>query len=199
LPRLLTNFIRWGALLLCATGGVLWALSPLGVYLSELEYRTTDVFWKLFPSAPLLLLVGLMGLHARLAGRSGRLGRTGSFVAFSGLVLVLAGDIGEFWLGIDDTYLLMAPAYHAFRAGLTFLGVGSVLFGLGALRAGALPPWGALPFVLGSVGGLISFSRDLGYVGATLWILYGVGWVWLGLVPALEVFLSLRKKRRARS
>lgn len=199
MPRLLTNFIRWSELLLCASGGVLWALSPLGVYLSELEYQTPDVFWKLFPSAPLLLLVGLMGLHARLAGRSGRLGRTGSFVAFLGLALILAGDVGEFWLKIDAAYLLMAPAYHVFRTGLIVLGVGSVLFGLGALRAGALPPWGALPFVLGSVGGLISFSRDLGYVGATLWILYGVGWMWLGLVPVLEAILSRRKKRRARS
>jgi hypothetical protein len=199
LPKLLTNLIRWNEPLLCVLGGVLWALSPLGVYLSELEYQTPNVFWKLFPSAPLLLLGGLMSLHVRLAGRSGRLGRAGFFVAFSGLLLILAGDVGEFWLEIDAAYLIMAPAYHVFRLGLIFLGVGSVLFGLGTLRAGALPPWGALPFVLGSLGGLISFSRDLGYVGATLWILYGVGWAWLGLVPALEVFLSLRKKRRARS
>ncbi len=199
MPRLLTNLIRWSWLLLCVLGGVLWALSPLGVYLSELEYQTPDVFWKLFPSAPLLLLVGLIGLHARLAGYSGRLGRTGFFVAVSGLVLILAGDIGEFWLGIDDAYLLMAPAYHVFRAGLIVLGVGSVLFGLGTLRAGALPSWGALPFVLGSVGALISFARDLGYMGATLWIAYGVGWTWLGLVPVLEVVLSRRKKRRVSS
>ena len=199
MPKPLTNLIRWSELLLCVLGGVLWALSPLGVYLSELEYQTPDMFWKLFPFVPLLLLVGLMGLHARLAGRSGRLGRTGFFVAFSGLVLILAGDIGEFWLGIDAAYLLMAPAYHVFRAGLIFLGVGSVLLGLGTLRAGALPPWGALPFILGSVGGLISFSRDLGYVGATLWVLYGVGWTWLGLVPVLEAVLSRRKKRRVSS
>lgn len=196
MPKLLTNLMRWSGLLLCVSGGVLWALSPLGVYLSELEYQNPNLFWKLFPSAPLLLLVGLMSLHVRLAGHSGRLGRTGFFVAFSGLVLILAGDVGEFWLEIDAAYLIMAPAYHVFRLGLIVVGVGSVLFGLGTLRAGALPPWGALPFIVGSVGGLISFSRDLGYVGATLWILYGLGWAWLGLVPVLEVFLSLRKKRR---
>jgi hypothetical protein len=32
-----------------SVGGVLWALSPLGVHLSELRFHTPNVFWKLFP------------------------------------------------------------------------------------------------------------------------------------------------------
>jgi hypothetical protein len=69
-PRLFAGVVRWSGLL-CVPGGVLWALSPLGVYFSEMRFGTPNVFWKLFSSAPLLLLVGLVGLYfGRLPGRS---------------------------------------------------------------------------------------------------------------------------------
>ena len=87
--------LRWSGLL-CVPGGVLWALSPLGVHLSELRFHTPNVFWKLFPSAPLLLMVGLVGLHVLVSGRSGWLERVGFYVALLGFLLILAGDVGEF-------------------------------------------------------------------------------------------------------
>jgi len=69
LRGLISFFIRWTGLL-CVPGGMLWALSPLGVHLSELKFKTPDLFWKLFPSAPLILLLGLIGLQLRQSGRS---------------------------------------------------------------------------------------------------------------------------------
>jgi hypothetical protein len=180
----------WLAALLCVPGGVLWALSPIGVHLSEVKFHTPNVFWKLFFSAPLLMLVGLVGLQLRQAGRSGFLEKVGFFVAVLGLVLIVAGDVGLYWLGIDEVYIMTAPAYRAFRLGLLVLAAGSILFAVFAPRDGALPTWGLLPFVVGSLCGLTSFAADLGSFGAVLWILFGLGWAWLGLSVLIEGITS---------
>jgi hypothetical protein len=196
LRRPFSFLLRWSGFL-CVPGGVLWALSPLGVYLSELRFHTPNVFWKLFPSAPLLLMVGLVGLHALISGRSGRLERVGFYVALLGLVLILVGDVGEFWLRIDDVYIMTAPAYRTFRLGLLLLAAGSILFGLAAGRDRTLPVWGALPFAVGALCGLISVVRDLGSFGAALWILFGGGWAWLGLTLLTKAFSRFWRSRRA--
>jgi hypothetical protein len=196
LPRVFSFLLRWMGLL-CVPGGVLWALSPLGVYLSELRFDTPNVFWKLFPPAPLLLMAGLIGLHALISGRSGRLERVGFYVALLGFLLILAGDIGEFWLRIDDVYIMTAPAYRAFRVGLFVLAVGAILFGVALGRDRTLPVWGALPFAIGALCGLISVIRDLGSFGAALWILFGLGWIWLGLTLLVEGLSRHWKERRA--
>ena len=193
--RAFAFLLRWAGLL-CAPGGVLWALSPVGVHLSELRFHTPNVFWKLFPSAPLLLLVGLIGLHAVSSGRSGWLEKAGFILALMGLVLIVVGDVGEFWLGLDDVYIMTAPAYRAFRIGLVALAVGSLLFGVAAGRDGTLPAWGALPFAIGSLCGLASVVRDLGQFGAALWILFGLGWAWLGLALFVEGTLRFWRERQ---
>jgi O-antigen/teichoic acid export membrane protein len=194
--RAFAFLLRWAGLL-CVPGGVLWALSPVGVHLSELRFHTPNVFWKLFPSAPLLLLVGLIGLYAVSSGRSGWLEKAGFILAVIGLVLIVVGDVGEFWLGLDDVYIMTAPAYRAFRIGLVVLAAGSLLFGVAAGRKGTLPAWGALPFAIGSLCGLVSFSRDLGQFGAALWILFGLGWAWLGFALLVEGISRFWRGRRA--
>jgi hypothetical protein len=186
LRRLLSFLARWSGIL-CVPGGALWALSPTGVYISNFAFHTPNVFWKMFWTAPLLMLLGLMGLQLRQRDRSGLLQKLG----------VLVGDIGLYWLGIDDKFIVTAPAYNTFRIGLIVLAVGSILFAVTSPRDGALPSWGLLPFVLGSLCGLISFSRDLGTFGAVLWILFGVGWAWLGLSLLIEGFSSFLRKRRS--
>jgi hypothetical protein len=196
LHRLLSFLLKWGGIL-CVPGGVLWALTPTGVYISNVAFHTPNVFWKLFWPAPLLILLGLVGLQLRQSGRSGLLEKLGFFVAILGLVMVIAGDVGLYWLGIDDIFIVTAPAYTAFRLGLLVVAVGSILFGVTSPRDGAVPTWGLLPFVVGSLCGLISFSRDLGSFGAVLWILFGVGWAWLGLSLVVEGFSSFLRTRRA--
>jgi hypothetical protein len=192
--RLFSVLLRWSCLL-CVPGGVLWALSPLGIYLSEYRYRTPDVFWQLFPICVLLLMAGLPGLWLR-ARRAGWMGRTGFVIVLAGLLLVLAGAVGKYWLGLDNVYLMTAPAYIAFRLGLLVLAAGCIMLGVAGARNGELPVWGALPFAIGSLAGLISFSRDLGSFGATLWILFGAGWAWLGLSLAVSSFVAARRKTR---
>jgi hypothetical protein len=196
LRRLLSFPVRWSGTL-CVPGGALWALSPTGVYISNFAFHTPNVFWKMFWPAPLLLLLGLIGLQLRQWERSGLLEKLGFFVAAVGLAMIIAGDIGLYWLGIDDKFIVTAPAYNTFRIGLIVLAAGSIFFAVTSPRDGALPSWGLLPFALGSLCGLISFSRDLGTFGAVLWILFGVGWAWLGLSLVVEGFSSFLRKRRS--
>jgi uncharacterized membrane protein len=191
----LSFVLKWSGIL-CVPGGALWALSPTGVYISNYAFHTPNVFWKMFWPAPLLILLGLIGLQLRQAGRAGLLEKVGFLVAILGLVMIIAGDIGLYWLGIDDKFIVTAPAYHAFRIGLLVLAVGSILFAVTSPRDGALPTWGLLPFVVGSLCGLISFARDLGSFGAVLWILFGVGWAWLGFSLVVEGFSSFLRTRR---
>ncbi|BBL80007.1 hypothetical protein RxyAA322_18610 [Rubrobacter xylanophilus] len=187
--------------LLCIPGGVLWALSPLGVYLSEYKYKTPEVFWKLFPSAPLLMLVGLVGLYAHLFAlrgrRAGGLERVGFAVAVLGGLLTVAGDVGKFYIRLDDVYIMTAPAYRTMRAGLVLLCAGSLLFGFGVARERRVALAGTLPFAIGSLGGLISVMRDYGPVGEAMWVMFGVGWAWLGLVVLVGEVRRLLRKRRA--
>jgi hypothetical protein len=196
LRRLLSFLLKWSGIL-CVPGGALWALAPTGVYISNFAFHTPNVFWKIFWPAPLLLLLGLVGLQLRQRERSGLLEKIGCLVAAVGLILVMAGDIGLYWLGIDDIFIVTAPAYNTFRIGLIVLAVGSILFAVTSPRDGALPSWGLLPFVLGSLCGLVSFSRDFGTFGTVLWILFGVGWAWLGLSLVVEGFSAFLRKRRS--
>ncbi|HEY6579714.1 MAG TPA: hypothetical protein VIZ60_01155 [Rubrobacter sp.] len=194
--RLLSFLLKWSGIL-CVPGGALWALAPTGVYISNFAFHTPNVLWKIFWPAPLLLLLGLIGLQLRQRERSGLLEKIGCLVAAVGLILVMAGDIGLYWLGIDDIFIVTAPAYNTFRIGLIVLAVGSILFAVTSPRDGALPSWGLLPFVLGSLCGLVSFSRDFGTFGTVLWILFGVGWAWLGLSLVVEGFSAFLRKRRS--
>jgi hypothetical protein len=192
----LSFLLRWSGIL-CVPGGLLWALSPTGVSISNLAFHTPNVFWKMFWSAPLLILFGLVGLQLRQSERSSLLEKLGFFVAVVGLVLIIAGDVGLYWLRIDDIFIVTAPAYNAFRIGLLVFAVGSILFAVTSPRDGALPTWGLLPFAVGSMCGLISFSRDLGSFGAVLWAIFGLGWAWLGLSLVVEGFTSFLRARRA--
>jgi hypothetical protein len=88
------RLISWAGAVACVAGGVLWALSPIGVHLSELKFHTPNVFWKMFWPAPLLILLRLIGPQLRQAGRSGWLEKVGLFVAILGLVMITVGDAG---------------------------------------------------------------------------------------------------------
>lgn len=190
--------LSWLAALACLPGGALWAISPLGIFLSEQRLSEgSDVFWKLFPAAPLALAVGLVGLTWVGALGSGWPARIGAGVTLLGLAMVIAGLVGQFWLALDETFSVLAPAYYTFRAGLVVLALGSIAVGLAGLRYGSLPAWGALPFVAGSVCGLVVFSWELGTLGSGLWSAFGAGWIWLGSSVAFSGLAGALRERRS--
>ncbi len=194
----LGTLFRWASPACLIGGGALWALSPLGVELSELKFKTPEVFWKLFVSAPLILVPGLVGLYlmggVRLGGRRGLAARVGLWAAFAGLLLVVAGDIGLYHLGVDDVYIMTAPAYRAFRAGLLLLAAGALLFGAAETRGGGFPAWAGLPFALSALAGLVAASQGLGSFGAALWAVFGAGWVWLGFALFVDSFRKTERR-----
>jgi hypothetical protein len=180
--------------LLCIPGGLLWALSPIGVHLAELKLKSPELFWKLFPSAPLLLGLGLVGLYLRHDERHGlpaKLAQTGIFASLIGVVAILAGDAGLFYVELDEIYIMSAPAYRVFRAGLFVLAAGSLLLSLALVRDSTLSLLAGFPVIAGSVGGLLYSAQDLGSLGATLWTFFGLAWTWAGLVLLVKNLLPM--------
>ena len=175
------GLLWWASLSCLVVGGALWALSPVSVGLSEAKFKTPDVFWTLFPSASLLLVLGILGLIVRHKEGRGPAAKIGLWAALAGLVLLTAGDVGLFYLDLDDAYIMAAPAYRTFRAGLVLAAAGALLFAFSETRDGSLPAWCGLPFALSALAGLVAVVRDTGPFGAALWAVFGAGWVWLGL------------------
>lgn len=191
------KILSWGWLLF-VPGGALWALTPLGIYLSVFKFKSPDVFWKLFPAAPLLLAAGLIGLYLWRDGEVGKLAKASLLLALAGFVLILAGDAGVFYLDLDASHIMTAPAYQTFRVGLEIFALGSALVGLTALRDRTLTAWGTLPFTILAFGGFVAVLRDQGPLGSTLWTAFGLGWAWLACAVLLDSFLS-RNRTRERS
>jgi hypothetical protein len=194
--RLVTG-LSWLAALSCLPGGALWAVSPLGLVLAEQRLvEGADVFWRLFPAAPLAMALGVVGLLCIGALGAGWSARIGAGVTLLGLLMVIAGSIGQFWLALDETFTVLAPAYYTFRSGLVVLAAGCVILGLAGLREGSVPGWGAIPFVAGAVCGLVAFAWELGTLGSGLWVAFGAGWIWLGSSVALSRFAGFLNGRK---
>ena len=63
--------------------------------------------------APLLLLVGLVGLHVRVSARPGVIEKIGFWVALVRLVLVVAGEVSLYYLIEDAVYIMTDPAWRS--------------------------------------------------------------------------------------
>jgi hypothetical protein len=116
--------------------------------------------------------------------------------------MVIVGNLGQFWLGIDERYLLTAPGHLIFKAGLLTLAVGSAIFAAIAARTRLLPLWGAYPLAAASAGSAFAFLYDLGSAGSSMWIFFGLSWSWVAismLVQSLGVTLANRLTAPPRS
>ena len=150
-----SGLVRLGGLV-AVLGGTLWALWYVGVSLvGGAGYGTYN---RLMPIVLVLLAVGLLALDAAQRGSHGPLGRLGLVVALVGLVVMIAGNVAEFWAFTEEAYgasSLRDSAWMAFGLGMFAFYVGTVLFGIGTLRARVLPRFGAVLLLVWFPAGFI--------------------------------------------
>ena len=160
-----SNVIRWGGLA-AMIGGVLW-MAVFAVFASRPSgpgsappYRSFEGLSVPCLISAVLIVAGLVALHAHLRGTYGGLGTAGFVLASVGtavLVLVVVG----------------AP-FLLSRLGALGLLLGSALMGVAALRASVRLRWGGTTLVVGSLAFFL-FDTE----GARVWFALPYGGAWL--------------------
>ena len=161
-------------------GGVLWALWTVGFNFvgygepGTPAYERYEAYNRLLPLALLAVMVGFLGLHVAQRRSYGQLGKAGFVTAVVGLVLALAGSVGEFWVFTTQPYGEANgrdASWTIYLLGHLVLAIGSVLFGVATVRAKVLARKPAMMFAL--LGGFAVAP----FFGA---LIFAVPFVWLG-------------------
>ncbi len=185
-----SDLIRWGGPA-AILGGALWATGwvlfisghgPTHVNQGREVLGLGPDAWDQLSVIPLgLIAFGLVAVYSRQALRAGWPGKSGYAVSLVGLALWAVANL-----------LRLPPG------GILVFAIGMVLFGVGALRAGALPRWSrGIPLILGLLlipgfvltfpGLVLSFEfadtmGAFGLAGLFTHIVQGLGWVLLGYI-----------------
>jgi hypothetical protein len=137
-----SNWIRWGRLAAMLGGATFMVDGLLELAFSgsgpvHLGVETSGVQ----SVALLLLLSGMVGFHALQRGSYGLVGRMGFFMLVAGFSVDVLGKAG------------ILPASAAFERlliiGVLAIMLGFVLYGAATLRAGILPRWCGVGFIVG--------------------------------------------------
>ncbi|MCH8948491.1 MAG: hypothetical protein IH789_12855 [Acidobacteria bacterium] len=186
-----SNVIRWAGLSLVVTG-VLLVVGPI-IHPEDDPTSLATSLWAIAHYLALGSLVfgvlGTFGLYARQVEEAGLLGLVGFLMLFVALALftglaffeafilpVLATEApqfvgglfaGEISLGVLETVILVA--------GLVEI-IGGLLFGIAIIRAGILPRWAAILFIIGILPG--RFGPEV--VARISSVVLGIGLAWLG-------------------
>jgi hypothetical protein len=157
-----SDLIRWAGLA-AMLAGVAFILDILFV----LTIPEADWTNAVYIVAALLMVVGLLGLHALQKDDYGRIGRggfwtvvVGSFAQVLGLMVFLLGSEALIWL--------------VFPVGFVAVPVGLILYGAATLQARVLPRWYGLGLII-----VPPVTVVLGDYGG---ILFGLMWLTLGYV-----------------
>ncbi len=160
-----------------------------------LDYRSWN---SLMPIPLLLLLLGVVALHARYGEEIGRVGRAGLLITAIGLVGAMAGVIVEFWWagGLAGNRTGAHIGWAAYVASYALLlTIGLWLFGIALLRSPRLRIWGVVPLLMGASNLAWPFVIALGSAWQSMWVqtVFGLGWVLLGSL--VWVGLGSRSRR----
>ena len=157
-----SDLTRWGGLA-AMLAGVAFILDILFV----LTMPEADWTNAVYIVAVLLMVVGLLGLHALQKDNYGRIGRGGfwtvvvaSLAQVLGLIVFLLGSEALIWL--------------VFPVGFVAVPVGLILYGAATLQARVLPRWYGLGLII-----VPPVTVVLGDYGG---ILFGLMWLVLGYV-----------------
>ena len=169
------GFVRWGGLAATTGGGlwvVVWAVQGAMPVAPPGGHRTGFESFNAWSGAALvLILVGLTGAYLSQRRRVGVIGHVGFALPWVGGILMGAGRLGQ---ALD-----VGGGWIPVLLGAFALTVGSILFGIGTVRARVLPPGaGVLLLVVASMLFLTN-SEDR---RAFLALPFGAAWMWLGYV-----------------
>lgn len=131
-----------------------------------------------------LMFIGIIGLYLYLRQSSGRFGIMGKIGFYICAVVFALTAIGGLAIIASETMLGGAgvEVLDAIHPMVLLLMLGSILFGIGVLRSGAMARGGALMLVVVPV----LMIASLFVLGGPQWAfiggmaLFGLGWAWLG-------------------
>ena len=170
-------------------GGALFALYAIPDLVDPGTFsgsgRTAFVYGAFLVVPLALMLIGLVGLHARLRAETGRLERAGYALSLFGFGVALLAELygygvagGEFdLLGIGDGYFVV------FVLSLFVVLAGSALVGVAGWRAGVEPRPGFALFAASVLGVPLLFVLSETAIGTpfvALTVPYGTAWALIG-------------------
>jgi hypothetical protein len=120
-----------------------------------LGYETINRLWA---PAFALVLCGYVGLDGRLPTAQTRAGRFGFRLVVGGLLLMMAGNIAEFWFFTDLPYGALnarSVAWISVTLGLLVVLIGLAFIGRAGGRQRSLPRWAAWLFILALPASLV--------------------------------------------
>ena len=160
------NLIRWSGLA-AMVGGALWvilfvlfALRSSGPGLTP-PFRSFEGLGLPILLSLLLIVSGFVGVHIWRREVYGRYGTVGFVLAMVGAVVSVV-SVGSWPLILIGSYTLM---------------IGSLVVGLAALVTNALPRWGSIALMVGSV---VFFLFNTETAAAWFALPYGVAWTAVG-------------------
>ena len=172
-------------------GGTLWAIA-VGIA----QFAAPQLV-GLLAIPTLLLVIGLVGLQRRRATRPGLLSDVSFVVALVGALLFAYGAVGQMALSGDILGMTYGPiVYRGVTGGALLYGTGVALTAISVISANVLPRLSPIPLLLGGIGvattAALALVRPL-FGGpsaelfpfdtvpfALLWVVFGIGWLWLG-------------------
>jgi hypothetical protein len=119
-------------------------------------------------------VAGVLALHSRQSAHAGRLEKWGFRVLLVGTVLGTLGAFGEYYTPyLEFFFVAFAPP------GFLLMMFGSLLFGIGTLRARMTPRLGGWLLTIGGFPGIVVMTVLVGHLSGGL-LLLDFAWVVLG-------------------
>ena len=193
-----SRLIRWTGLAAMLGAAVWWTSWILNGFTRDGTVAVLGLSergWRTVANVALLSFIGgLAGIAVAHASRAGKFAIVGFLTTLLGLVMMLAGNVIEFWVAAN-------PGGFMILFGLLVQPMGLILLGIPIVKANVLPRWGRpVPLGFGAILGLMlvvamvrqaAGIRDQEKLLAVVIMTIGLGWMVLGY--ALWSGLSAKK------
>ena len=183
-----SRLIRWTGLAAILGAAIWWTSWILNIFFTKdgsvAVLGLSERGWRTVANLALLCFTGgLAGITAAHASRAGKLAIVGFLTTLLSLVVMLAGNVIEFWVA-------EYPGGFMFLFGLLVQPIGLILLGIPILKASVLPRWGRpVPLGFGAILGLMlavvmvrlaAGIRVQEKLFAVVIMTIGLGWMVLG-------------------